>query len=149
MIVAVTGGRLWRPAPSSRNGAAAVLTENGVTLVRHGGCTGLDTWFDSVAIELGIPVEVWLPHELWRKRWRADLRPTVRTFIMPHAWRSPSWPSAGPRRNSAMLLGTGLGTPQHGTACMLLKYRGHAGTASCEKLARSYTIDVRDMERWR
>lgn len=121
MIVVVTGGRDWTASPGDAAKLLDRLDELECTIIRHGGCSGLDLWAAGLAKLGGYELEAWpaTVRDAMRLRLLADRKIPIGRVVVPPPWRR--WPSAGPLRNVDMTTGAGY----------VLAYPGGRGTASC------------------
>jgi cysteine synthase len=108
MRVVVCVGRDFKPTPADAWALRAALRMLGATEVLHGGARGADEWAGRVAARLGLPVRVF-----------------------PADWKAHG-PSAGPRRNRAML----------DEADAVVACPGGRGTADCVAEARARSMPV-------
>lgn len=109
MIVAVTGGRKWKPTPEWHGAVWStaleeLLRKKNVTQLHHGGCSGADLFCASVA----------------------NVVPGVRVVEHRADWKKHG-KAAGPIRNRKML--------KESTADVLLAFPGGRGTHHCKSVA--------------
>jgi len=124
-IVVVTGGRDFEGSAGDERRLVELLDEFRPRIVRHGGCRGADTWSGYIAHNLGMHVEVWPATQADAQRWAS--RMDYARIVYPPSWAR--WPSAGPKRNVAMLLGNGHPAGQ------VIACPGGTGTMRCIEAA--------------
>ena len=115
MVVVVTGSRFWRDRALVRSVLAGLPPRSEVW---HGAAPGLDSVAASVAASLG-----------------------HRVFAVPAQW-ARFGPSAGPRRNAALLAAA------RPSLVLAFPLPGSRGTWSCVALARAAGVPVRVINHW-
>jgi hypothetical protein len=126
-VIAVTGGRDYRPSKSDIDRLVRFITLRGVQVLRHGDCRGLDKLLAAGVDACFAEDDERLVIEAWPAFWGRH------------------GASAGPRRNREMLAGdwSERGRDAAGKrADLLIAYPGGQGTASCVGLARGLGITV-------
>lgn len=118
-VVAVTGGRDWKPVSADQLELLRVLAYLGARVLRNGMALGLDMWAAGV-------VKTYARH----------------IFVEPYY---PDWGNhgskAGPIRNGQMLRGE-HGELRLGNADVLLSYPGGTGTEDCTRQAHGLGVTV-------
>lgn len=100
--------------------------------LRHGDCTGIDTEASKIA------------KAFFGNSACQGIRLYVDPFPVDHKLDGP-WPSAGPSRNTRMLLGQKESAKTHRSnevAEELIAFPGGTGTASCIRIARSLGVAI-------